>query len=161
MRWKLPNIIEDIWIICLQSFQKIPFLREFPDHPVVRLYFHCQGPGLDPWSGNFLGGASGKKKKKNLPANTGDEREAGLIPGSGRSPGGRYGSSLQCSCLENPMVRAIVHGVVTSWTWLKWLSMHAPGTKTPQGTGRSIEKKRKEKKMIMSLLRWNSLSLWP
>ena len=61
MRWKLPNIIEDIWIICLQSFQKIPFLREFPDHLMVRLYFHCQGPGLHPWSGNFPGGAGGKK----------------------------------------------------------------------------------------------------
>ena len=28
--------------------------------------------------------------------------DAGLIPGSGRSPGGRHGNSLQCSCLENP-----------------------------------------------------------
>ena len=33
------------------------------------------------------------------PANAGD---AGLIPGSGRSPGGRYGNPLQYSCLENP-----------------------------------------------------------
>ena len=37
---------------------------------------------------------------KNLPANTGD---AGLIPGSGRSPGGGNGGSVQYSCLENPM----------------------------------------------------------
>ena len=27
---------------------------------------------------------------KNPPANAGDVREAGLIPGSGRSPGGRH-----------------------------------------------------------------------
>ena len=30
---------------------------------------------------------------------------AGLIPESGRSPGGGHGNPLQYSCLENPMVR--------------------------------------------------------
>ena len=40
---------------------------------------------------------------KNLPANAGDIRDAGLIPGSGRSPGGGQGNALQYSCLENPM----------------------------------------------------------
>ena len=39
---------------------------------------------------------------KNLPANTG---EAGLIPGSGRSPGEGNGNPLQYSCLGNPMDR--------------------------------------------------------
>ena len=34
---------------------------------------------------------------KNLPANTGDARDMGLIPGSGRSPGGGHGSPLQYS----------------------------------------------------------------
>ena len=43
-----------------------------------------------------------KKKKKNLPASAGD---AGLIPGSGRSPGEGNGNPLQCSCLENSMDR--------------------------------------------------------
>ena len=42
---------------------------------------------------------------KNLPDNTGDIRDAGLIPGSGRSPGGGNGSLLQYSGLENPMDR--------------------------------------------------------
>ena len=42
---------------------------------------------------------------KNLPANAGDLRDAGLIPGWGRSPGGGHGNSLQYSCLENPMDR--------------------------------------------------------
>ena len=42
---------------------------------------------------------------KNLPANSGDTRDLGLIHGSGRSPGGGNSNSLQCSCLENPMVR--------------------------------------------------------
>ena len=40
---------------------------------------------------------------KNLPANTGDVRDRGLIPGLGRSPGGGHGIPLQYSCLENPM----------------------------------------------------------
>ena len=40
---------------------------------------------------------------KNLPANAGDARDTGLIPGSGRSPGGGNGNPLQYSCLENPM----------------------------------------------------------
>ena len=42
---------------------------------------------------------------KNLPANIGDVRDVGSIPGSGRSPGGRHGNPLQYSCLENPMDR--------------------------------------------------------
>ena len=42
---------------------------------------------------------------KNLPANTGDGRDVGSIPGVGRSPGGGHGSPLQYSCLENPMDR--------------------------------------------------------
>ena len=39
---------------------------------------------------------------KNLPANPGDIRDMGSIPGFGRSPGGGYGNPLQYSCLENP-----------------------------------------------------------
>ena len=42
---------------------------------------------------------------KNPPANAGDVRDKGLIPGSGRSPGGGNGNPLQYSCLENPMDR--------------------------------------------------------
>ena len=42
---------------------------------------------------------------KNPPANAGDSRNMGSIPGSGRSPGAGNGNSLQCSCLENPMDR--------------------------------------------------------
>ena len=39
---------------------------------------------------------------KNLPANARDIRDAGLITGLGKSPGGGYGNPLQYSCLENP-----------------------------------------------------------
>ena len=57
---------------------------------------------------------------KNLPANAGDVRDTGSIPGLGRSPGGGHGNSLQYSCLENPMDRgawrATVHRVSKSWT---------------------------------------------
>ena len=42
---------------------------------------------------------------KNPPANAGDIRDSGLIPGLGRSPGGGQGIPLQYSCLENPMDR--------------------------------------------------------
>ena len=39
---------------------------------------------------------------KNPSANSGDKRDGGLIPGSGRSPGGGHGNVLHYSCLENP-----------------------------------------------------------
>ena len=40
---------------------------------------------------------------KNLPANAGDVRGVGSIPGSGRSPGGGNGNPFQYSCLKKPM----------------------------------------------------------
>ena len=39
---------------------------------------------------------------KNLLANAEDTKDVGLIPGSGRSPGGGHGNPLHSSCLENP-----------------------------------------------------------
>ena len=42
---------------------------------------------------------------ENLSADAADISDAGLIPGSGRSPGGGHGNPLQYSCLENPMDR--------------------------------------------------------
>ena len=66
---------------------------------------------------------------KNLPANAGDARVAGLISGLGRSPGGWHGNLLQCSCLGNPMKReawlATVHKVTKSQMRLKGLSTQA------------------------------------
>jgi len=59
------------------------------------------------------GGSDGKEPT----CNAGD---TGLIPGSGRSPGGGHGNLLQYSCLENPTDRgtwrAIVHRVTKSQT---------------------------------------------
>ena len=42
---------------------------------------------------------------KNLPANAGDRRDTGLLPGSGRSTGVGDSKPLQYSCLENSMDR--------------------------------------------------------
>jgi len=39
---------------------------------------------------------------KNPPANAGDIRDEGSIPGWERSPGGGHGNPFQYSCLENP-----------------------------------------------------------
>ena len=74
-------------------------------------------------------GSSDGSGVKNLHANTGDTRDLGLIPGSGRSLGGGNEKIFQYSCLKNPMNRgawqATVHGVEESWTWPnKWAHTH-------------------------------------
>ena len=55
---------------------------------------------------------------KKMLANAGNERDVGLTPGSGRSPGVGNGNPLQYSCLKNPIDRrawrAIVHEVTES-----------------------------------------------
>ena len=57
---------------------------------------------------------------KNTPANSGDIRDAGSIPGSGRSPGGGHGNPLQYSGLENAVDRGAWqdtgHKVEKHWT---------------------------------------------
>ena len=63
---------------------------------------------------------------KNLPANAGDIRDLGWVPGLGRCPVGGHSEPLQYSCLENPLDRwTMVHRVSKSWTRLKRLTMHA------------------------------------
>ena len=66
---------------------------------------------------------------KNPSANVGDIRDAGLIPGSGRSPGKGNDYPVQYSYLENLMERgawqATVHGATKNRTQLKTLSTHA------------------------------------
>ena len=69
---------------------------------------------------------SGCVSGKNLPVNSGDTRDAGSIPGLGRSPGGGQGNPLQCPYLENPMDRGawrtMVHTAAQSWTRLSSLA---------------------------------------
>ena len=73
---------------------------------------------------------------KDLLANAG---EAGLIPGSGRFPGGGHGNPLQYSCLENPRNRgawqATVHRVTKSQTGLKRLSSSSSSSRAYRGEG--------------------------
>ena len=51
----------------------------------------------------FPGGSDGKEST----CNAGDW---GWVPGSGRSPGGGHGNSLQCSCLKNPHRQTSLEG---------------------------------------------------
>ena len=57
---------------------------------------------------------------KNRPARSGDLRDSGSIPGSGRSPRVGNGNPLQYSGLRNPTDRGarwdMVHGVTKSQT---------------------------------------------
>ena len=57
---------------------------------------------------------------KNSPVNARELRDAGSIPGSGRSPGGGNDNPLQYACLQTPMDRGAwqvtVHGVTGSQT---------------------------------------------
>ena len=59
---------------------------------------------------------------KNLPANAGDAKDVGSIPGWGRSPGVGNGNPLQYYCLENSMDGgtwwATVHRVTKNQTRL-------------------------------------------
>ena len=63
-------------------------------------------------------GSAGKESACNA-GNTGD---GGLIPGSGRPPGGGNSNPLQYSCLKKSMNRgawlATIHGIAKSWTRL-------------------------------------------
>ena len=65
-------------------------------------------------------GFPGNSMVKNPPADAGDARDIGWIPGSGRSPGKGNGYPLRSSCLKNSIDReawrATVDGVTKSWT---------------------------------------------
>ena len=71
---------------------------------------------------------------KNLLANAGDIRDAGSIPGLGRSHDGGQGNPFQYSCLENLTDKGFwwttVHKVKKSWTGLKRLSTHTSNLKS-------------------------------
>ena len=54
-------------------------------------------------------GFPGGSVVKNLPANA---RDAGLVPGLGRSPGEGYGNPLQYSCLGYPIDRGVWQATV-------------------------------------------------
>ena len=81
---------------------------------------------LDHPSSPFAGGLV----VKNPPVSARDTRDAGSIPGSGRSPGGGNGNPLQYSCLENPMGRGArwaTQRVGHNWA-------HSANTQLPAGS---------------------------
>ena len=66
---------------------------------------------------------------RNLPANAGDVRDVGSIPGSGRSPGGGHGNHSSILSWRIPVDggawQTTVNRVAKSWTRLKQLTSHA------------------------------------
>ena len=76
----LTIVVVLLWILgCVHLFKVTVFF--FPDvYPGVKLLCHMVNP----------------------PANAGDLRDIGSIPGSGRSPGGGHYNPLQYSWLESP-----------------------------------------------------------
>ena len=85
--------------------------QQSPDNKVIKL---DREEGIMRYPGGSV--------VKNPAANVGASGDMGLIPGSGRSPGGGNGKPPQYSCLENPMDRgywqAAAQGVAKSWTRL-------------------------------------------
>ena len=79
---------------------------------------------------------------KNWPANAGDIRDVGSIPGLGRSPGEGNGNPVQYSCLENPIDRrtwqATVHGIAKHQTRLKQLSTNTLNIKDNKCSARVL-----------------------
>ena len=76
--------------------------------------------------GNLIGTASQVALVvENQPANAGDTGDEGLIPGSGRSPGGGNTNSLQYSCLKNPTDRGVVsHSPWNAKSWTRLRTVH-------------------------------------
>ena len=102
--------------------------------PLIPKYYHDATWASTTWASQVV------LVVNNPPANAGDIRDMGSIPGSGRSPGGRHGNPLQYSYLENPRDRgawtATVQRIMQSRAWLKQLSTHA---RTPAPWWISIE----------------------
>ena len=86
----------------------------------LSLVHPCWGWGASLCESLLTKGSQVALVVRNPPANAGAARDAGLLPGWGRFPGGGIGNSLQYSCLENPMDRgawqATIHEVAQSYT---------------------------------------------
>ena len=126
----------------MPSSRDLPCPGRGPESPGLAAgFFTTQSPGKPPLAHRlhtgvllltsffFFRASQAVLVVKTLPAAGGDVRDAGSIPGSGRSPGGGHGHPLQCSCPENPMDRgawqAVVCGVPESQIQLKPLSTAA------------------------------------
>ena len=94
---------KNLGIYGIRKFEQIPQLTNysFVDHSTVKEM-------LVPWKESYDKPMTKTEVAlviKNLPANAGDLKDMGSIPGSGRSLGGGHSNPLQYSCLENPMDR--------------------------------------------------------
>ena len=83
---------------------KLNIKKKNYDHGIQSYHFMANRRGKRGNSDRF-GGFPGGAAVKNPPANTGDARNVGLIPGSGRSPGECNDNPLQYSYQENSMDR--------------------------------------------------------
>ena len=124
---------------------------------------HVTDPHLQTWWHDLCSNSSGPEALlnhlegsqvllavKNLPANAGDTRDAGSIPGSGRSSGIGNSNPRQYLWLENSTDRrtwqVTVHGVAKNQTWLStahtkgFLKMLAPSL--PQNSYVKITRRR-------------------
>ena len=112
------------WEMALNPSQVLPLSWLFSSLLLPGLFNSLSGQQL-LGSIKYDGGFSGDSDGKESAYNTG---HLGLIPRSGRSPGGGNGYPLHYSCLENPVDRgawlATVHGVTKSRTWLSNWHFH-------------------------------------
>ena len=103
---------------------------------------------------------------KNLAANARDIRDAGSIPGSGRSPGGGNGNPFQYSCLGNPTDRgawqATALGAAKSQTRLKQLSTHVLRQKGGSKDERDLLRLTNGKRDVpcVGLFHWGTWRTW-
>ena len=120
--WKLLHIP---WLLAPSSIFRLSTIGSSPSPTAIALVVHLLPPSSTTYMClcvyiHIYMGFQVALAVKNLPANTGDVGDEGLIPGSGRSPGGGHGNPLQYLSLENPMDRgawlAMVHRVAKSWT---------------------------------------------
>ena len=87
--------------------------KDFPGSPVVmNLPSNAGDLGVIHGQGTRKVASQVALVLRNLPANIGDKRDAGLISWWGRSPGEVNGTLLQHSCLENSMGREAWWGIV-------------------------------------------------
>ena len=102
---------------CSDNRKTVPWLGFLCFFPLVRLGLWVLGESTQRW-----GASQVAQLVKNMPANSGDARHTGSVPGLERSSGEGNGNPFQYSCLENFMNRgpwwATVHGVSKSQTRL-------------------------------------------
>ena len=103
-------------------------------------------------------GFPGGSVVRNPPTNVGAAGDAGLIPGSGRSPGGGNGNPFHNSCLGNPMDRGAWWATVQDHKQLdmKWVAEHAHMHSDPE-----LKKKHQKLCSCMHFCSWFTIGTWP